>query len=112
MSRDEAYVLDMLTAARDAMAFCTGCTRERFAADRMVQFAVVRAIEIVGEAARNVTEATRAAHPGIPWRDIVATRHRIAHDYSHVDWAIIWEVVERDLPGLVVALQAITCESA
>ena len=107
MSRDDAFVLDMLLAAEDAWAFCAGVAREDFMADRVLQYATVRALEIIGEAARHVSGELRLAQPEIPWAQIVATRHRIAHDYSHVDWTVVWEIVQKDLPGLVTALRAI-----
>lgn len=74
--------------------------REAFFTDPMIQDAVVRNIEIIGEAARAVTEATRRAHPEIPWKKIVGTRDRAIHGYFRVDLDIVWEVVAAELPAL------------
>ena len=66
----------------------------------MIQDAVVRNLEIMGEATRGVSESTKRAHPEIPWRDISDMRNKVIHDYFRVDLAIVWTVVERDLPAL------------
>jgi uncharacterized protein with HEPN domain len=66
----------------------------------MIQDAVVRNLEIIGEAARAITEATRGAHPEIPWKKIVGTRDRVIHGYFRVDLDIIWEVVSTELSAL------------
>ena len=66
----------------------------------MIQDAAVRNIEIIGEAIRGVTEATRHAHPEIPWKKIAGTRDRVIHGYFRVDIDIVWEIVETELPGL------------
>jgi uncharacterized protein with HEPN domain len=75
-------------------------TEEEFFRRRMTQDAVVRQLEIVGEATRNLSDAFRAAHSEVPWRDIVAMRNRIAHAYFDVDLQVVWEVVTNDLPAL------------
>lgn len=68
--------------------------------------AIVRWLEIVGEAASNVSEATRAAHPEIPWREIVGMRNRLIHAYPDVNLELVWAVIERDGPELRRTLEA------
>jgi uncharacterized protein with HEPN domain len=65
-------------------------------------------VQMIGEAARRVSTSVRAAHPEIPWADIVGMRSKIVHDYMNVDEDIVWEVVTRDLPTLVSALEKLT----
>lgn len=101
MSRDDACLLDMKLASEKALSFTRGATREAFAADEMMQFAVVRAVQIVGEAARSVSPEFRSAHPEIPWRAIMGTRHRLVHEYMRVDLDIVWRVVQQHLPELL-----------
>jgi uncharacterized protein with HEPN domain len=101
MRQDEARLLDMLLACRDAREFVAGVSRQQFLADRKLQSAVCLKLEIVGEAARAVTAEFRRGHPGIPWADIVGLRHRIVHEYFRLDLDIIWEIVQRDVPALV-----------
>lgn len=90
MPRDEAYVLDMKIACERALEFTAGVTRERLSSDLMLQFAVVRAVQIVGEAARLVSPEFRARHPEIPWMRITTMRHRLVHEYMKVDLDIVW----------------------
>ena len=101
MSRDDACLLDMKVGSEKALSFTRGATRETFAADEMMQFAVVRAVQIVGEAARGVSPEFRSAHPEIPWQAIMGTRHRLVHEYMRVNLEIVWKVVEQHLPELL-----------
>jgi uncharacterized protein with HEPN domain len=101
MWRDEAFLLDMLLAARELRQFTEGVSFENFNNDRLLQHAVIRLIEIIGEAARNVSADFKAAHPEIPWAAIVGMRHRLAHEYFRVAADKVWEVVQKDLPELV-----------
>ncbi|RMG64660.1 MAG: DUF86 domain-containing protein [Calditrichaeota bacterium] len=105
MWRDEAYLLDMLIAAREALEFSREVTWEDFRKSSLHQHAIAKALENIGEAARKVSEETKAAHPEIPWRDIVALRHRIAHDYFHLDLVRIWQIVQEDVPALIKLLE-------
>jgi uncharacterized protein with HEPN domain len=89
---------------REAASFALGKSRADLDTDLMFQFAVVRALEIVGEAASRLTEATRAAHPEIPWVNIIGMRNRLAHGYFDLDMDIVWSVVTERLPPLIVAL--------
>lgn len=100
MWRDDAYLLDMLIAAREAREFSTGLSWDEFRNSALHQHAIAKALENIGEAARKVSDETKAAHPEIPWNQIVALRHRIAHDYFRLDLVRIWEIVQEDLPAL------------
>ena len=101
MWRDEAFLLDMLLAARELRQFTGGVSFENFNNDRLLQHAVIRLIEIIGEAARNVSADFKAGHPEIPWAAIVGMRHRLVHEYFRVAPDKVWEVVQKDLPELV-----------
>jgi uncharacterized protein with HEPN domain len=103
--RDEAYLLDMLIAARKAISFAEGCTAESFSGDELVQNAVVRVLQVLGEAARRVSPNLKAEHPEIPWAEIGGLRNRLVHDYLNVDLALVWDVVQKDLAGLVRNLE-------
>lgn len=74
--------------------------REVFFADPKTQDAVVRNIEIIDEAVRGVSDATRHEHPEVPWTKIAGTRDRVIHGYFNADLDIIWEIVVTELPGL------------
>ncbi|MGH9599513.1 MAG: HepT-like ribonuclease domain-containing protein, partial [Terracidiphilus sp.] len=73
--------------------------------NRQLALALVRLLEIIGEAATRVPEAERARLPGIPWRQIAAMRNRLIHAYDAVDLSIVWQILEGDLPRLIVALE-------
>jgi uncharacterized protein with HEPN domain len=79
MQRDPAYLLDMLQAAQEAQRLCTGLTWEEFEKSKLHQYALVKVIEIIGEAARAVSEEAKAAHPEIPWAPIVDMRNHLVH---------------------------------
>jgi uncharacterized protein with HEPN domain len=105
--RDEVRLRDMLDAAHDAQSFVAGRTRQMLDTDRMFAFALVRAIEIIGEAASRITEETRQALPEIQWRSVIGMRNKIIHDYISVDNNIVWDVATSDLPILIIQLEKI-----
>jgi uncharacterized protein with HEPN domain len=96
----------MLEADEAAKAFLTGRSRADLDSDRMLMFAVVRAIEVVGEAANHVSDDGRALLPSLPWPAIVGMRHRIVHAYFDIDPDTVWKTVMDELPVLSAALKA------
>jgi uncharacterized protein with HEPN domain len=107
MSRDDSYMLDMLIAARKASEHAAGLSEERFHESALHQDAIIRKLEVIGEAARRVSEATRSQHSQIEWSKITGMRHRLAHDYRNVDLDIVWSVVTTELPALINYLQRV-----
>ena len=105
MRRDEAYLLDILIAARQAIEFVEGLTWEEFVASDLHQSAVVRALEIIGEAASRVSQDMRDAYPELPWPQMIGMRHRLIHEYFRVDLATVWDTVRNDLPPLIDQLE-------
>jgi uncharacterized protein with HEPN domain len=105
--RDERlYLADMRDAVDRVLRYTMG-GREAFFADPMIQDAVIRNLEVMGEAVRKVSESTRSSHPEIPWRQIAGTRDRVIHGYFTVDLEIVWEIVETELPLLRDRLAAL-----
>jgi uncharacterized protein with HEPN domain len=104
--RAEQRIDDMLRAARKAVSFTRGRTREDLDTDEMLALALVRLLEIIGEAARHVPEERREAYDDVPWRQIMATRNRLIHGYFSVDLDIVWSIVQKDLPPLIAQLEA------
>jgi uncharacterized protein with HEPN domain len=105
MQRDDAYLLDILIAARKALNFLEAITWEEFEQSDLHQNAVMRSLEIIGEAARRVSQQTRDAHPEIPWEQIIGMRNRLIHEYFRVNLATVWETVHDDLPRLIVLIE-------
>jgi len=107
MSRDEDTVRlrHMLEAARKAMDFTGNCKRSDLDKDEKLSLSVVRLLEIVGEAAKSVSEQCRREYPEIPWKQIAGTRDRLIHGYFDIDLDIVWKIVSVDLPALVSQLE-------
>lgn len=105
MQRDPAYIRDILEAAKLARSYLTEVDLEAFARNTQLQDAVIRRLEIMGEAARRVSEETKAAHPGIPWRLMIGMRNQVIHMYDGVDMHVVWHTVKDDLPALIDALE-------
>jgi uncharacterized protein with HEPN domain len=103
--RDAALLLDIVLAADDALAFVAGLDEPAFLASDLHQSAVIRKLEIMGEAAGKISKTFRAAHPNFPWAQMTGLRHRLIHDYGDVRLDIVWRVVSETLPGLVAALR-------
>ncbi|MHC4295202.1 MAG: HepT-like ribonuclease domain-containing protein [Planctomycetota bacterium] len=97
----------MLDHAREATDLVQGRNRDDLDADRLLSLALVRLLEIIGEAAGRVSNQIRTKHPGIPWPQIISLRNRLIHGYDAVDKDILWEIVTRDLPPLIEILQVI-----
>jgi uncharacterized protein with HEPN domain len=101
---DHIRVLHMVEVARTAQRFITGRQRDDLDSDQMLLFALVRAIEIIGEAASRVTAQPRAANPAVPWSSIVAMRNRLIHACFDIDRNIVWKTVTEELPSLLSLL--------
>ena len=102
MSRDSVYLLDiLLKAAKLAIGYLKGKSRKEFLKDTQCQDAVIRRLEIIGEAARRISRTTAAKFPNIPWTKVRAMRNIIVHEYDDVDLAIVWNTVRSDLPSLI-----------
>ena len=102
---DQVRLQHMLDAAREAMSFTQGHTRADLDQDRMLVLALVKEIEIIGEAANQVSVATREQVAAVPWADIVGMRHRLIHAYFDINLEILWQTVQHDLPPLMAALE-------
>jgi uncharacterized protein with HEPN domain len=102
---DRVRLLHMIEAADNAMGFVAGFTPAALAQDRRTLFAVIRCIEIVGEAAAKVSEVTRSKAPDIPWGAIVGMRNRLVHAYFDVDTDLVWKTISTELPALKQRLQ-------
>jgi uncharacterized protein with HEPN domain len=104
---DMARLWDMLDAAQAAVQFTSGKRFEEFLADRMVRNAVERNLEIIGEAARCVSQTFRNAHPEIPWRAIIALRNVLTHEYGEIRYERLWSLCTQQLAVLIRQLKDI-----
>lgn len=100
-----ALLWDMHDAASAVQRFAAGRTMEQYLADELLQAAVERKIEIIGEAARKVPRDFQQAHPEIPWVKIAGQRHVLAHDYGRIEHDRLWNVVAVHIPELIKLLE-------
>ena len=108
MDRDAVHLLDIVDSARKITTYIEGVTRDDFLQDTRLQDSIVRRLEIIGEAAGRVSTEFRQKHPNIPWGAIRGMRNRMIHRYDDIDMDIVWETVQRDVPRLIVAVNAVT----
>ncbi len=101
MSRDDTYLVDILESARIALDYVLGKSWDEFYKDIQCQDAVVRRIEIIGEAARRVSQESRDRYPQIPWREMTSMRNLVIHEYDVVDINQVWDTVRNKLPLLI-----------
>ena len=106
--RDPQRIADMLAHAREAVAMAADCSREDLDTDRMRQLALVRLVEIIGEAAARVSPEGQLQWPTIPWGPARGMRNRLIHGYDSVDLDVLWDTLQLDLPALIVQLDEIT----
>jgi uncharacterized protein with HEPN domain len=104
----ELLVEDMLDALRKIDLYTAGMDHSSFLQDEKTVDAVVRNLEVLGEAARQIPDAFAARHPDVPWRKVTGLRNRIVHDYFGLDLEIIWQIVRNDLPPLKATLEKIS----
>ena len=103
--RDAALLLDKVLAARDARGFGADLDEAGFGASRLHQNAVIRSLEVIGEAAGKVAPDVRAAMPTVSWREIIGLRNRFIHGYAEVRLDRIWTIVRDDLAPLIAELE-------
>jgi uncharacterized protein with HEPN domain len=101
----EDYLRDMLENAEKALSFVQGMDYDSFCTDDKAVYAVIRALEIIGEAARQIPEGLRRSNPEIQWREIAAMRNKLTHEYFGVNTKVIWQTVQEDLPVIIPQLK-------
>ena len=111
LDRDRQSLQDMLGAARKVISYAQATTRETLPAVPMRLDAVLYEIVVMGEAARRLSQAIRAIHPEVPWRDIIGMRSVVTHGYDQIDDDELWQVIENDLPELIRKIEAILAAS-
>ena len=102
---DSVSLQHMLDHAREAVKMIAGKKREDLGVERMLELSLVRLIEIIGEAAARVSLERRTRYPSIPWREVIGMRNHLVHGYDSVDFDVLWDTVELDLPPLIAKLE-------
>ena len=108
MKRDDTvYLHHILDAIESIENYTKGMSENEFLSNSMAHDAVVRQIEIIGEAARNVSDEFQNKHPNLPWTRMIGIRNKITHEYFNVNYAIVWDTVKDDLPLLKKSIKKI-----
>jgi uncharacterized protein with HEPN domain len=100
MKKDEAYLTHILDAISDIQEFVEGVTEHEFFDNKEKHYAVLRALEIIGEATKNLSPELKVKYCEVDWKNIAGMRDRLIHAYFGVDLPLIWETVKKDLPQL------------
>ena len=106
MQRDLQFLLDMLQSAELVVTYTAQCTKDEFLNDIQLQDSVIRRLLVIAEAARRVSEATRQTLPNISWQEINGMRNRLVHNYDDVNLAIVWDVIQFEIPRLIAELKS------
>lgn len=107
-AEDRIRLLHMVEASQTALRFVSGRNRDDLQTDQMLLFAVVRAIEVLGEAANKVSDDVRRSHTDIPWKAIVGMRNRLIHAYFDIDAEMVWQTLQVEIPVILPRLRALT----
>lgn len=104
MRSDVALLLDMLLAAQNIRDFAAGMSEADFLENRMAQSAIIRELQVIGEAARIISDETRSQYPTIAWHRIAGMRNRLIHEYFDVRLDVVWNVVQTEIPALIAQI--------
>lgn len=107
MLRDPEYLLDILNAAKLATKYIQKVSREEFLEDSQCQDAVIRRLEIIGEASKRISAETRSQLSHLPWDAMIGMRNVMIHEYDDVDMSIVWTTIKKDIPALIKLLETI-----
>ncbi|MFZ4658512.1 MAG: DUF86 domain-containing protein [Caldilineaceae bacterium] len=111
MKADTVYLQHIYDATTRIAHYLGDTERDEFYADLILQDAIVRQLQIIGEATRILPKAFKQKHPEIPWEQIIGMRNRIIHEYFRVDLEIVWEVIQNDLPDIARQITTILADS-
>ena len=95
-----SFIKDIIDAMDKVTLFISGFDEEQFRQDDKTIFAVIRALEIIGEATKRIPESIRQSHPTIPWRAMAGMRDKLIHDYTIVNLEVVWKTATEDIPSL------------
>lgn len=101
------YIEDILEAIVDVKNFTEGMRYEEFITDRKTINAVIRSLEIIGEAAKKIPGSMREKYPDVPWKGMTGMRDKLIHEYFGVDLEIVWEVINSELPPVKPSIRKV-----
>lgn len=104
------YIQDILTSLEEVEEFIHGLSFEEFTKEKKTRNAVIRSLEVIGEAVKNLPESLRARYPDVPWKRMTGMRDKLIHEYFGVDLRIVWKTIKEDLPKLKPLIKKISKE--
>jgi len=107
MQRDAVYLADILSAAADLREFARSASLEEFCSNKTLRYAMLHALTVIGEASSKVSAELKDRYADVPWQRVSGVRHRIVHDYSGLDYELLWQVVTVFAPELAGRVAAI-----
>ncbi len=106
--RDKDYLSDIQDAIQRILAYTEGLSYEQFLADRKTQDAVIRNLQVIGEAVKKLSASIRKAHARVPWKTMAGMRDRIVHEYFGINCDVVWTVARQELPRLVPEIESLS----
>ena len=102
------YINDLIESRGDILEFTQGMSFEDFSTDKKTVHAVIRCLEVIGEAAKNLPMTFRLEYPDIPWKQMAGMRNKLIHEYFGVDKQMVWQVIEKHIPKILPSLKNIS----
>ena len=110
--RDQDYLSDIQEAIQRIATYIAGSDYERFSQDSKTQDAVVRNLEVIGEATKNLSSRMRRTHAQVPWKDLAGMRDKMIHHYFGINYEIVWTIAKEELPDLLFQIQDIAANDS
>jgi uncharacterized protein with HEPN domain len=104
------YINDLTEACEDILSFTKGMSYSDFAGDKRTVNAVIRSLEVIGEATKNLPISFRNKYPNIPWKQMAGMRDKLIHEYFGIDKQMVWQAIERHIPYILPLLKEITID--
>jgi uncharacterized protein with HEPN domain len=104
------YINDLTEACEDILSFTKGMSYSDFASDKKTINAVIRSLEVIGEATKNLPASFRSNYPDMPWKQMTSMRDKLIHDYFGIDIQMVWQAVEKHIPHILALIREITVD--
>jgi len=104
------YINDLIEACEDILSFTKGMSYSDFAGDKKTINAVIRSLEVIGEASKKLPVSFRNNYPDIPWKQMAGMRDKLIHEYFGIDKQMVWQVVERHIPDILILIKEISID--
>lgn len=104
------YINDLIEACEDILSFTKGMSYSDFAGDKKTVNAVIRSLEVIGEATKQLPMSFRDNYPDVPWKQMAGMRDKLIHEYSGIDKQMVWQAVKKHIPGILPLIKEISVD--